>query len=70
VDLKPKIKITEVGERLLSGKRTSEVIAKQLFKFQLPSPYHKISADRGFNIKPYLELLRLVKELGNISKLR
>ncbi len=68
VDLKPKIRITEVGERLLSGKRTSEVIAKQLFKFQLPSPYHKIPAGRDFNIKPYLELLRLVKELGNISK--
>jgi hypothetical protein len=68
VDLKPEIKITEVGKKLLSGKRTSEVIAKQLFKFQLPSPYHKIPASRSFNVKPYLELLRLVKELGNISK--
>lgn len=68
VDLKPKIALTTVGKQLLSGKRTSEVIAKQLFKFQLPSPYHKVPADRGFNVKPYLELLRLVKELGNISK--
>lgn len=68
VDLKPKIALTKVGKRLLSGKRTSEVIAKQLFKFQLPSPYHKIPGDRSFNVKPYLELLRLVKELGNISK--
>lgn len=68
VDLKPKIALTAVGKQLLSGKRTSEVIAKQLFKFQLPSPYHKVPADRGFNVKPYLELLRLVKELGNISK--
>jgi len=68
VDLKPEIALTEVGKKLLSGKRTSEIIAKQLFKFQLPSPYHKIPADRGFNIKPYLELLQLVKELGNISK--
>lgn len=69
VDLKPKIALTEVGKKLLSGKRTSEIIAKQLFKFQLPSPYHKIPGDRGFNVKPYLELLRLVKELGNISKM-
>lgn len=68
VDLKPKIGITKVGEKLLSGKRTNEVIAKQLFKFQLPSPYHKIPVGRDFNVKPYLELLRLVKELSNISK--
>jgi len=68
VDLKPKIVLTEVGRQLLSGKRTSEVIARQLFKFQLPSPYHKTPADRNSNVKPYLELLRLVKELGNISK--
>jgi len=69
VDLKPAIALTDVGKQLLSGKRTNEVIARQLFKFQLPSPYHKISRDRLFNVKPYLELLRLVKELGNISKM-
>ena len=68
VDLKPKIKLTEVGEKLLSEIRTHEVIAKQFFKFQLPSPYHKLPADRGFNVRPYLELLRLTKELGNLSK--
>ncbi len=68
VDLKPKIALTEVGKKLLSGKRTSEIIAKQLLKFQLPSPYHKIPNDRGFDVKPYLELLRIVNELGNISK--
>lgn len=68
VELKPRIALTEVGKQLLSGKRISDVIAKQLFKFQLPSPYHKIPIDRGFNVRPYLELLRLVKMLGNISK--
>lgn len=68
IDLKPKISLTPVGKNLLSGKRESEVIAKQLFKFQLPSPYHKIPENRNFNVKPYLELLRLAKELGNISK--
>ncbi|NJD21121.1 MAG: AlwI family type II restriction endonuclease [Melioribacter sp.] len=69
VDLRPRIALTEAGEQLLSGRRTSEVIARQLLKFQLSSPYHKIPANRGFNVKPYLELLRLVKELGNISKM-
>jgi hypothetical protein len=68
VDIKPKIAITAVGNQLLSGKRINETIARQLFKFQLPSQYHKVPVDRGFNVKPYLELLRLVKELGNISK--
>jgi hypothetical protein len=68
VDLKPVIKLTAAGEQLLSGKRTNEVIARQLLKFQLPSPYHTVPADRVFNIRPYLELLRMVKEIGNISK--
>ncbi len=68
VDLKPKIQLTEVGEKLLSEVRTHETIAKQLFKFQLPSPYHRIPTDRGFGVRPYLELLRLAKELGNLSK--
>lgn len=69
VDLKPRISLTDVGLELLSGKRTNEVIAKQLFKFQLPSPYHhNFPKDSSFNIRPYLELLRLVKELGDISK--
>jgi len=68
VNLNPQIALTEPGEQLLSGKRIHEVIARQLFKFQLPSPFHKIPQDRDFNVRPYLELLRLVKELGMISK--
>ena len=68
VDLKPVIKLTEVGEQLLSGKRINEVIARQLLKFQLPSPYHKVQSEKNFNVRPYLELLRLVKVIGNISK--
>jgi len=69
VDLKPTVALTPVGAQLLSGRRTHEVIAKQLFKFQLPSKYHKIPADRNFNVRPYLELLRLVNELGMVSKM-
>ena len=68
VDLKPTIQITDAGTQLLSGKRTHEVITRQLLKFQLPSPYHKIPVDRNFNVRPYLELLRLVNIIGNISK--
>lgn len=68
VDLKPVIKLTEVGKQLLSGKRTHDVIARQLLKFQLPSPYHKVPEIRNYNIRPYLELLRVIKDIGNISK--
>jgi len=69
IDLRPRIALTEAGNQLLSGKRIHEVIARQLFKFQLPSPYHVIPRTRGFNIKPYLELLRLVYTVGNLSKI-
>jgi hypothetical protein len=68
IDLKPDIRLTPAGEALLKGKRLHEVFAKQLFKFQLPSPYHMLPAGRGFNVRPYLELLRLVKVLGDVSK--
>lgn len=68
VDLKPVIKLTEAGHQLLGGKRINEVITRQLLKFQLPSPYHKVPEEKNFNVRPYLELLRIVKIVGNISK--
>lgn len=67
VNLEPKIELTDAGEKLLSGKRTGEIIARQLLKFQLPSPYHTDNKNRFF-VKPYLELLRLVAELDGLSK--
>jgi hypothetical protein len=68
IDLKPVVQLTTAGAALLKGKRIHEVFARQLFKFQLPSPFHKIPAQRDFNVRPYLELLRLVKVLGDVSK--
>lgn len=69
VDLKPTIKLTEPGKKLISGKRTEEVLLRQLLKFQLPSPYHKQPKqfDGLFGVKPYLEIFRLIYELGTIS---
>lgn len=66
VDLKPTIQLTEVGAKLLSEKRIHETFTRQLLKFQLPSPYHKTT--EGFFIKPYLEMLRLIKRVGSLSK--
>lgn len=69
VDLKPIIRLTNAGERFISGKRTEEVLLRQLLKFQLPSPYHKESEQlKGlFAVKPYLEIFRLIYKLGTIS---
>lgn len=67
VDLTPKIELTAAGHDLLSGVRVHEVILKQLLKFQLPSPYHT-DTSRRFNIRPYLELLRLIYTLNGLTK--
>lgn len=69
VDLKPTIKLTEPGRRLIYGKRTEEVLLRQLLKFQLPSPYHMEPEQFNglFGVKPYLEMFRLIYELGTIS---
>lgn len=69
VDLKPVIKLTEPGKRLISGKRTEEILLRQLLKFQLPSPYHKVPKRFNvmFGVKPYLEIFRLIYELGTLS---
>ena len=68
VDLKPTIQLTEIGTNLLEGKRLEEVFTRQLLKFQLPSPYHTQSNHVEFKVKPYLELLRLINDLGSLSK--
>lgn len=68
VDLEPEIKLTEAGKLLLSEKRLDETFTRQLLKFQLPSPYHSQSKTVEFNVRPYLELLRLISVVGSLSK--
>jgi len=68
IDLKPTINLTEQGEQLIKYPNwVSETITKQLLKFQLPSPYHKTPT--LFFVKPYLELLRLIKKSESLSKI-
>ena len=69
VDLKPYINLTDAGELLVFGKRPQEIFLRQLLKFQLPSPYHKEDARiKGtFYVRPYLEILRLIRDLGHIT---
>ncbi|NBK99403.1 MAG: AlwI family type II restriction endonuclease [Erysipelotrichia bacterium] len=69
IDLKPNIELTDAGKALIYGKRPQEIFLRQLLKFQLPSPYHaenqKIAGT--FYVRPYLEILRLIRELEYIT---
>ena len=69
VDLKPHIELTDAGNTLIYGKRQQEIFLRQLLKFQLPSPYHKENAKIAgtFCIRPYLEILRLTRELDFLT---
>jgi hypothetical protein len=68
VSLKPVISITEAGHDYIYGDFPEEALTKQLLKFQFPSPNHTQSRHVEFKIKPYLELLRLIKRVGSLSK--
>lgn len=68
INLKPTISLTEAGHDYLFGEFTAEALTKQLLKFQFPSPNHTQSKYVEFKIKPYLELLRLIREVGSLSK--
>ena len=69
VILDPVISITQPGEDYISEKRNEDVLLRQLLKFQVPSVYHRISdkIDTDFWVKPYLEILRLIYELGTLT---
>lgn len=69
VDLSPKIQLTDAGREFVYGKRSEEIFLRQLLKFQLPSPYHKeLKTDQGmFFVRPYLEIMRLIRSLGRLT---
>lgn len=69
IDIEPFITLTDAGRALIFGKRPQEVFLRQLLKFQIPSPYHKESTkNQGtFCIRPFLEILRLVRELDYLT---
>lgn len=68
VSLSPTIALTPAGQALMDSKRKDEVLLRQMLKFQVPSPLHKPSAKAAtFCVKPYLEMLRLVRTLGTLK---
>lgn len=68
VKLLPTIELTPAGKKLITSKRKDEVFLRQMLKFQVPSPYHKPSSKAvKFCVKPYLEMLRLVRTMGTLK---
>ncbi len=68
VKLKPTISLTPAGEALVTSRRKDEVFLRQMLKFQIPSPYHIPTKKAAtFCVKPYLELLRLVRTVGTLK---
>ena len=68
VTLSPLISLTPAGQALLSSNRKEEVFLRQMLKFQVPSPYHKPTVRAAsFCVKPYLEMLRLVRTMGTLK---
>ena len=68
VDVDFGIELTPAGHKLLTSRRTDEVFLRQMLKFQVPSPYHKPTDKAAeFCVKPYLEMLRLVRKMGTLK---
>ena len=69
VNLKPHVELTDAGKAFVYGKRPQEIFLRQLLKFQLPSPYHveNRKIEGTFFVKPYLEIMRLIRDLESLS---
>lgn len=67
ISLEPSISLTDAGRDYVYGRRPHEAFTRQLLKFQFPSPFHSDSQG-DFFVRPYLELFRLIYELGDLSK--
>jgi hypothetical protein len=68
VILSPTIELTPAGEELVNSIKKDEIFLRQLLKFQVPSPFHKPTENSAeFWVKPYLELFRLIRQLGSLK---
>ena len=68
VRLSPCITLTPAGEVLIASKKKEEIFLRQLLKFQIPSPYHRPGSHAThFRVKPYLEMLRLIRTMGTLK---
>lgn len=63
-----KVKLTKAGIQLIKEGNVEDLFTKQLLKWQYPSIKHSGPQYGSFNIKPFLEILRLTDDLGGLSK--
>lgn len=65
----PIVGLSDAGRELLESENNQEeILLRQLLKFQLPSPYHPLGkAATDYNVKPYLEILRLIYDLDGLA---
>ncbi len=64
----PIIGLTEAGKEFLESNNKEEILLRQLLKFQIPSSNHPLGKKAAdFYVKPYLELLRLIRDLGTLA---
>lgn len=70
VNLENALQRTPIYDKAQSGVRLNELFLRQLLKFQLPSPLkpQNEGSPKVFWVRPYLEILRLVSELGYLSR--
>lgn len=62
--------LTAAGKRLISTNRPDIVMLKQLLKWQYPDNQHRGARypENVFNIKPFIAMARLIKDMGGLTK--
>lgn len=64
----PEISLTEAGKEFIESDNKEEILLRQMLKYQIPSPLQPLGDNAAdFKVKPYLELFRLIRELGSLS---
>lgn len=65
-----KLRITDAGKQLMSGRREDEIFTKQLVKWQYPDSQHNGSEYPAsyFNLHPFIATLRILKVVKYLTK--
>lgn len=64
----PEIALTDAGKEFVESNNKEEILLRQMLKYQLPSPFQPLGKDAAdFWVKPYLELFRLIRDLGDLK---
>lgn len=69
-DKSGKLRITDAGKQLMSGKREDEIFTKQLVKWQYPDSQHDGNEypSSYFKLHPFIATLRILKRVKYLTK--